>query len=404
MPLTDDGFVALRADEFLTVIRAEYVSRTGLEVDFEADVFLGVITAIMSDLLGQLSEEVQAIFDARDPGNATGTQLSSLALAVGITRRDATFSTASVDLTGDAGTIIVQGRTVRSGGETDSQLWDTTADVTLDGGGLGTVIAQAQTPGAIRAAAGEIDQIVTAVLGWQTVTNPLLAIAGLDRETDDELRLRRQDSLQISGSTSADAMRAQLIQVEGVQTAIVVENDDTVAILVDTVSIGPHSVAVIIHPPTLTDAQKEAVAETIFNTLAIGIATNGTDVIATVTGADNLPKTIRFDFTDNLLVDTGVTVTVEPEVAGEPKPPTFAEIKPQVETAVTAFYAALQVGVDVRKLPLLSDLNAIEGIRSVIVGLDTAVDPGSRLDAAGDVTVFINELAIEDTTIVVEAP
>ena len=56
---------------------------------------------IVADRLGSLSEALQAIYDARDPNNATGVQLSSLALAVGVERHDATPSRVVCTLTGN---------------------------------------------------------------------------------------------------------------------------------------------------------------------------------------------------------------------------------------------------------------------------------------------------------------
>jgi hypothetical protein len=96
--LTDAGYIAPRAADFLTTIRSLYnqelIDLGYTEApDYERDTFLGATSEIMAFLLGQLGEATQAIYDARSVANATGLQLASLALIVGVPRNEATHST-----------------------------------------------------------------------------------------------------------------------------------------------------------------------------------------------------------------------------------------------------------------------------------------------------------------------
>src|SRR5678815_4906282 len=101
MPLTDEGYAAPTAADFLTTIRDAFVAAlTGLglpaDVDWSRDVFLGQITASMAVTLGDLSEGTQALYDGFDVNAATGVMLDSLALIVGVTRRPASASTVAL--------------------------------------------------------------------------------------------------------------------------------------------------------------------------------------------------------------------------------------------------------------------------------------------------------------------
>lgn len=409
MPLTDTGFVALRTADILVSIQQEYLDITGLNIPipFESDTVLGVLTGIMADRLGQESELTQAVYDARDPSNSTGVQLSSLSLAVGVSRNDATFSIAAVGLAGDPFAEIPEGRTVRGGGTNQDALWDLTADITLDGVGFASAFVQAREAGEILAGALEINQIVTPVAGWSGVSNAAAvavgAGAGVNRESDDELRQRRQLSLQISGAASANAIRANLLEIGGVTAAIVVENDEPVSAIIDGLTVDPNSVLTIIHPPTLvsdTDTLK-LIAETIYLLLCAGIATTGSDVVTTVTSVDNVPKTISYDFSTTLSVNTAVVVGIVPVSVENPNPPSFAVLQPLVEAAITAYYATLNLGDDVTKLALSCAIAAVEGVQSAAITFTVPADP-TRVTAAGDVTVRLNELALEGTTSVTE--
>ena len=96
--LSDQGYTAKRTSEYLTDIRDRYEAATGLVPDWDRDTVIGNLTAIMAALLNDLDELTRAVYDARDPNNATGVQLTNLALAVGISRQEATRSTATVTL------------------------------------------------------------------------------------------------------------------------------------------------------------------------------------------------------------------------------------------------------------------------------------------------------------------
>ena len=406
MGLTDEGFTALRAADYLTQIRADYeaallaAGQSG-SPDWVRDTFLANTTAIMATRLGDLSELTQAIYDARDVNAAQGVQLSNLALIVGVVRREATASTALVDPTGTAGTFIPQGTIVEGGGVNGAAQWATTEDATLPATG---VPVTATAAGAVVATTGQIDKIVVPISGWTAVTNPAAAVVGEARESDDALRLRRQQSLQISGATSANALRSNLLNLtnaDGSPTllaAIVLENDDAVAVVVEGVTIDAHSVIVIVHPDTIDAAAKAIVARAIYDLLAIGISTSGTDVVATVTGLDQLPKTIKFDLVDTVLVDAIITLGMEVAAPGQPAPPTFADVKPLVEAAVTDYFLALSPGDDVLSLSMFGLIGDIAGIQNASISFSAPVV------STVVVPILVDEIGAEGTFVVVEAP
>ena len=411
MPLTDEGLEALRTADYLTLVRdaltAELAARglTG-PADYDRDTFLGAVTAVMAAQLGDLSEALQAVYDARDPGNATGVQLSSLAVVSGITRNEATPSTVVLTLAGDAGTEIPQGRTVRGGGPDGLSLWDLQEDAVIGGGGTIDATFVAQVAGATAAIAGTTWELITPVSGWTGATNAADAILGDDRETDDELRIRMQQSVQAGGTASINAIRAKLLELtlDGVQilTAVgVVENVSNIAATIEGISMAPHSVGVVIYPSTISTAQLAVVVRSIYDNVAAGIETSGTSS-ATVTGLDLLAKTIRWSYPALVGVTVGVVVEVEPPSTTNPTPPTFAEVQPQVEAAIEEYGATLSIGDDVRELPIFQAVAAVEGVRSITVTLTVPLDPG-KVQPTGDVLILLSELA-DLTPDVTEAP
>jgi len=391
MPLTDAGYEALRAADLLSLIRDEFESLTGYTPDWDRDTFLGQFTAIMAEMLGDLSEASQAIYDAFDVGNATGIQLDNLALIVGVPRKQAGFSQATVTFSGDEGTIIPEGSVVEGGGEHDVARWETTEQGTIPAGGSVDVVVRATETGEIVAAIGEIDKKITILSGLDSVTNAAAADPGEDRETDEALRARRQASLQISGAGSIAAIRANLLALDFVQAAIVVDNDRGSIETVQGIVMQPHSVAVIVHPDSLSTEQKETVAELIYDRLAIGVYTNGTDVVATIIGGDTGEKVVRYDFADEVSVDVDVVVVLETGFA-------LLDVAPDINALVADYFLALSVGGSVYDLGVACLAATVDGVLQATVTFDISGGPSG----VSSYTPSINELLISGTTTVSE--
>lgn len=341
--LTPTGLVMPRAADFLTTIQEEYEAATGLTVDWDRDQVVGVFAPIMAEHLDEVGQALQAVYDARSRANATGVQLSDLGVIVGVDRDPATHSTATVTLTGTAGVVVVQGSIVEGGGENDDARWEVSEDATVGGGGTVDVVVTAVDEGAIVATVGQIDKIVTPITGWTAVSNAAAATVGADEEIDSTYRTRQQASLRITGSASAEAIRAKLDALDYVEAAVVVENDESVAAIVDGILMDPNSIAVVLLPNTLTTAQKEEVVELIYTHCPAGVETIGTQS-GTVTKADTTTKTIYYSWATSDAIAVDFTVVLESGYV-------LADVKDALEDAAEAF--ALSVGQDVTLLDMM---------------------------------------------------
>lgn len=461
--LSDEGFDAPRTNDFLDLIRNDYATATSLAIDWARDTFLGQITAIMANRLGELAEAVQAVYDATDPSNATGAQLDNLAVLVGVRRKPATASQVTVVLSGVAGTNISAGRVVQGGADTSTR-WQLDDDVTLvstvlptdnlifanngtnpstitrttgswlaDGVGVGTVlavagsvsnnksvtvsrlvsastieireslvdegsvaatatgafatvVAVAEEKGARPAAALAVNTIVTPVSGWQAVSNPAVASTGTDIETDDELRLRRQDSLAVSGSASILAIRSNLLELTYITAAVVIENDTLVTTVVGGKTLPAKSFSAIVMPNTLTQEQQEEVAEAIYKAGPAGIEIVGTDVVASIVGSDGFEKLVPFDYATPLTVNVVTTVALANGYA-------LANVSGAIQTLVSEYIDSRTVGQAVRVLELSALVATVAGVN----GATFTLNGGSA-----DIVPLLSEIATLGTNTVTE--
>lgn len=370
--LTEDGYEAPRGADFLATIRDRYETLTGLTIDWDADEVLGTLTVIAADMLGEIGEASQSVYDAMDPNNATGVQLDSLCQVVGITREPASYSTATVTLTGTTGTTIVEGSIVQGGGTDGKARWRTTDDTIL-AGGTGSVIVQAVDVGVVTANPATITTIVTPISGWTAVTNAAAATPGTARESDSALRKRRAANLQTAGSRSIAALRANLLEVDGVQAAVVVENTTSATATVEGISLTAHSIGVVLYPSTLTSVQKQAAAQVIYDHMPGGIATNGNDVVATVTGTDGFAKTITWEWATTTTVNVATTTTLATGYV-------LADVDTAIQALIVDYFTALAVGEAARILAILALVASVEGVTGAVVTLNAGavdIDPNA---------------------------
>jgi len=382
--LTSSGYTAPRTADFLEIIRNEYELRTGLTIDWEHDIFLANITALMAYMLNIEAESSQALYDSFDEGNAQGIQYDNFLIAVGLRRLNATYSQATVTLTGTIGMVIGAGKRVRGGGTDGKAIWALSSDATVGGAGTVDAVVVAIEKGATAALATEINEIVTPVAGWTAVSNAANATVGRAIETDSEAHLRRAQSLAASGGRSKNALLADLLEADGVSSAVVLDNPDAAVQVVQGIVMQPNSTAVIIYPNSLTTAQKEDVVEIIFRQVPAGTYMNGTDVVATVTKVDGFLEYVRWDWATSLTINVATVVTLESGFV-------LGDVSAGVQAAIAAYLLTLSVGDAVRLLDIYAAIATVDGV----AGATTLLNGG-----AVDIVPAITQYPVIGTNVV----
>jgi uncharacterized phage protein gp47/JayE len=393
--MTDELTSTGLAIDDLQTRRARKVAalRAGISsvLDVSADTPIGQLVDISNEHDQQLAELLQEIYSAFDPEQATNQSLDALCSITGTYRREATKGTVTLKLNLDAATTVSSGSQAAVSGDPDN-IWVTTEDVTSVGAGDYTVPAEAAEAGDIEAPAGTITVIVTPVGGWNSVTNDDDATPGLERELDSELRQRRASELAIGGSTTVDAIQAQVSALDGVEQAICTENDNWYA----SGGLPPNSVEVVYWDgsgsPSATVVAN--VAEAIYETKAGGVRAYGTDTDGagttseTVTDDQGNSHTIGFTLAaeQEILVD----ITVVQDAAG----PTVTTTA--VEDAILAWASsALTIGEDVYRSKVIAAAADVSGVEDVpLATVLLAISPAGT--AASDVTIGARQIATID--------
>lgn len=196
---------------------------------------LSVLSVICDDLCALVVDE----YNSRNPDYAIGVALDNLCALNGIRRRMATYSTATLEVTGFADILVEPGQMVE---DEKGMKWRINEGWTFDKTGKATVSATAVEPGAVRAGIGEINYIITHAYGWESVHNTDVKV-GLNRESDIELRQRRQGAIAMPSASTFDGLRAALESTVDVQKVALYENKTDVT---DERGIPSHSLMAIV--------------------------------------------------------------------------------------------------------------------------------------------------------------
>lgn len=365
--ITATGISAPAYSDILLSLQASFRAIYGSDAYLEADSQDGQFLAILAQAVNDSNQACIATYNALSPATAQGNGLSSVVKINGITRNVATNSTVTVQLTGQVGSVISNGKVADSNGN----LWNLPATVVIGAGGLVSVTATAAEPGAVTAPIGSVTTIRTPTLGWQSVTNTSAATAGAPVETDPTLRARQANSVAIPSLTVLQGCTAAVQAVSGVTAVNVVEND-TNATNAD--GVPAHSIAYVVSGGT-----DSAVATAIYNKKGPGSATFGT---TSVTVSDSFGTSNVIQFYRPSLSTITVVVNIR-TFSGY-----LSTIGDRLKQALVDYINALPIGGDVlyTRLYVPAQLyGASESTSYEVTSILIAVSPGSP--AAADISI-----------------
>jgi uncharacterized phage protein gp47/JayE len=386
--LTPTGFTSKSLDEIREEIKTELRARVSSQLNLEADSSLGEVVAIISEAAALIWEELAALYGSTFPDGATGRALDNIAALTGTVRRGATAARAAFEVNVNPGTYVAGSLQIIPQGDPTAVLVN--LEDIVNGGGAAADIAgiwEATAAGATGWSTSTVFVIGATVGGWNAVANgglPSEVTNGLDAEKDAELRARRAQELAASGSTTVDAIRADILRnVVGVISATVVENDTSA---VDADGRPPHSVeAIVLGPVPPTAADDQALADQIFATKAGGIEAFGTQT-ETVTDSQGNGHTIGFSRPVAVPVKAGLLLTLD----GSGDYPGDADAK---ELLAAAANAAAEVGEDQFFTRFLCYAFDIPG---VLNAAPTAFHPAAGPPTVADISIGAREIATYD--------
>jgi hypothetical protein len=224
-----------------------------------------------------------------NPDIAEGVFLDAIWALTRGSRRGATRSliTGAV-LGGASGTIVPAGSLASVDGTND--LFQTTGDVTIGVGGTVTANLESVETGPIPCPIGQLVNVATAVLGWETITNPSAAVLGRNEESDISARRRRRNTLALQGVALPEAIISRVYDVDEVRSVVFRENVTSSPQIIDGVNMIPHSIFV-----GVSGGDDDAIAYALLSTKSLGAGWNGNTTVDVVEPASGTTYSVQFD-------------------------------------------------------------------------------------------------------------
>lgn len=362
--VTPTGFLRPSLQEILALIEADQRAEISQTLDLSTESVLGQNNGIYVRQISLAWEALEAIYNGTDPDRAEDDQLTSISKLTGTDRRGESKSiVADVSVTLDAGVTLLAGTHFAHVSSKPDVRFTPRANFTAPGPDTLAYLIdfEAETAGPVQAPSTTLSVIATPVVGWVSVANANDADP-LGRLTDSnaELRLRREQALALSGSSSADAIRADVLAVTNVTSCQIFENFTD---FTDSQGLPPKSFEVVLFGDTALNA---SIAQAIWNSKPGGIEPYGsTGDSGTATDANGDLHIVPFSRA------VAVPIYIEFDVTKREGYTTAADFKLAVAQAMDA---ALGTGDDVQFYDVLISTQAL-GALVTAVRMGTAPNP-----------------------------
>ncbi len=353
--LTPQGFVIPTIEEILDEIHSDILETIDPALNLAPDQPLGQICAIFAKKIVEVWEIAGALANAQNPDNAENFMLDNVSAITGTLREAARKSAVSLNCNVNAGFSALAGAMTANVDGQDEVTFVNKEDVGPLASGTHPIEFEATVVGPVAAPAGQLTVITIPVSGWNSCTNPLDATLGSFDETDESLRLRREEERAATGACTVDAIRADLLQVDGVQQAFVFENT---TLETDGNGLPGKSIECVIYDGTGVDADDQDVGDVVWKSKPSGSETYGSTT-QNVTDSTGVTRTVKFSRADVKEVWLEYDVLVDPNF--------FPSNGDELIEAAAVLYASryLNLGVDVFSLAFKAQALTVAGVLDV---------------------------------------
>lgn len=341
------GVIVPDAQNIKAEVEGEYLSVFGSDFVIDPNTPQGVLIAAEVSARQSVARNNATLANQINPNVAGGVFLDAIWALTGGSRLPATPSTVTATIAGVAGTLVPAGSQAQTAAGDVFQL---TSGVTIPGGGSIDGIFQSVASGPIPIGAGALNQIVTNVIGWETVTNATAGTVGQSTETDAASRLRRRQTIGIQSKTTAQAVMSRVMAVTGVKSMTFLENIATTTQTIQTISMVRNSIWACVSGGVDAD-----VALALLQSKSAGTAFNGGTSVSVTDPVSGQAYTVLFDRPTAVPILIRVTVRANSSVSN----PTAAVVQAVTDYAngLVDGEAGLVVGEDVSPFEIGAAVN-----------------------------------------------
>jgi len=302
--LTERGFERPSYDEIVEKQSERAKILFGQDIDTGEQTALGKFIRIICKDLAEMYEDLEGAYYARFPNTASGISLDRLCVFAGIGRNPPVSAVHKVRVYGNTGYVVPVGFLV---GTEDEINFYNVYETVIENNKSCEITVQAVDFGEIgNVSLGDINRIVNPIAEVTHIEHVSIISYGEEAESDRDLRERFALAVAGAGSATAEAIRGNVMRVEGVRSAVVIENDTD---LEDKDGRLPHTFECYVNTDDLTDTMNENIANAIFAKKPVGIRSFG-DVEVDIIDNSGNSNLIYFTYIQKIYLNVSIVVAV----------------------------------------------------------------------------------------------
>lgn len=315
------GVITIDTEDIKSEFESAYKNALGGELNTDVGTPQGQMIANDTQNLVYAQNQVVLVANAMSVLTATGKALDVAAQWWGYYRKQASSTIVIATITGTQGTVIPEGSLVNDGSNNFALLNDVTIPV---GGSIDAEFACVEK-GAIPCASNTLTTIVSPISGWDTVNNGQAGVIGYEEENDALFRARiTANWLNIRARSILGAIIDNVAQLDGVISVLGRENVGDTNLVIDDVTLTPHSIYLNILGGNGTD-----IAKVIAEQKTLGAGTNGSTNVTyrdTVVGQNYTYK-----------IDRPTMQAIKVQVSYSENYYTPADVEDQIKESLSAY-------------------------------------------------------------------
>jgi len=394
--INDTGTIVPDTSEIQSGIQQEYRNAFGQDLNVDPQTPQGLLITAETIARSEVVSNNAALANQINPNIAGGIFLDAILALTGAQRNPEIKTLVSgCVLQGLIGTSIpagVQAKNVDTG-----DIYESLNTVTLSGSPPQAIVDfRSIIPGPLTIAINKLTQIVTPVLGWDTINNPIAGVPGSEQQSDASARSLRKVTLASQGSSLAGAIISALFQVEGVSSLSFRENVTDSTIVIDGVTLVPHSMYACVEGGSEVD-----VATAILSKKSGGCNYNGTVTFGVVEQYSGQIFDVKFDRPAEVDILIKVTYRLEGSVE-DPEDSIRNAILVYTSGQLEGFRGFI-VGENVSAFEIAGAITCqIPGI--YIKEVQTAINSGSPVFSTDEIPILISQIAFTEDSMITVLP
>lgn len=291
LTFTPTGLVLPQESAILSGAIADFNSALGGNANPALNTPQGQLASSLAAIIAYSNSLFALYVNQIDPDNASGFMQDAIARIYFLNRNPGVPTAVQALCTGTLGTVIPVGAQAQ---DTSGNLYVCTQAGTIGVSGSITLSFAGVVLGPTPCPAGTLTTIYQAILGWESVTNPLDGVAGANVETQAAFAYRRTQSVALNAHGSLTSVYAAVAGVQGVIDVYAVENSSNAPLNYGATnySLKPHSLYVAAAGGAPAD-----VAQAIWSKKDLGCDMNGNTTVLVTDMSGYLPPYPAYNIT-----------------------------------------------------------------------------------------------------------